>query len=295
MRMNASMLAVGIISTVICPAMGSEGEPAKNPQSVVAIAKRLRVFVLTGQSNSLGTTADPGEKDISPGEDPFDAGIPFFWCNRSARAGDGPTVLYGDSGGKIVSLRPQQGEGKNPLFWGPEIGFGRQLAAAGVTNILIVKASRGGGGNGHWLKNGQMYLHLLQTVRQAVSALPTGTDFDISALLYVQGESDSSAEAKASGERLRLLAKNLRRDLPHAQNMKVVVGGIAAVGANRDIVRDQQSRLSTTDPTFLYINTLDLRPKLYDQLHFNKSAKLELGSRMADAWLATGDPSPKAR
>jgi hypothetical protein len=133
----------------------------------------------------------------------------------------------------------------------------------------------------------------VQTVRQAVSALPAGTTFDIAALLYVQGESDSEAEAKASGERLRLLAQNLRIDLPHAENMKVLVGGIAAAGPNRDIVRDQQSRLPATDPSFLYISTLDLRPKLYDQLHFNKSAKLELGLRMADAWLAASDLSPK--
>ncbi len=269
------------------------GEPEDCPRSDVTIAKHLKVFVLTGQSNSLGTTADPEEKDVSPGEDPLDGSIPFFWCNRSTRAGDGLSVLYGDSGGKITNLQAQQGEGKNPLFWGPEIGFGRRLMAAGVTNILIVKASRGGGGNEHWLKDGEMYRHILQTVRQALSALPTGTDFDISALLYVQGESDSEAAAEVSGERLRLLAENLRTDLPHAQSMKVLVGGIAAAGESRDIVREQQSRLSETDPTFLYINTLDLRPQLYDQLHLNKSAKLELGSRMADVWLATENLSLK--
>ena len=129
-----------------------------------------------------------------------------------------------------------------------------------------------------------MYQHVVETVRQAVSALPRGTDFDIAALLYVQGESDSEAEAKASGERLRLLAENLRKDLPNAVNMKVIVGGIAAAGPNRDIVRDQQSSLPATDSTFHYVNTLHLRSQLYDQLHFNKSAKLELGRRMADAW-----------
>ncbi len=273
----------------LCHAEGSESQPSGSDKVAVSLAKHVRVFVLTGQSNSLGTTADPGEKDVSPGKDALDAAIPFFWSNRSTRAGDGPSVLYGDSGGKIVSLRVQQGELDNPSFWGPEIGFGRRLAAAGVTNILIVKASRGGGGNGFWLKNGEMYLHVVETVRQAVSALPQGKDFDIAALLYVQGESDSESEAKASGDRLRLLAQNLRKDLPNAGNMTVLTGGIAAAGHNRDIVRDRQSGLPATDPTFRYINTLDLQSQLYDQLHFNKSAKLKLGSRMADAWLATGD------
>lgn len=257
--------------------------------------KRVQVFVLTGQSNSLGTTSDPAERDISPGVDPLDAAIPFFWCNRSTRAGDGPAMSYGSSDGRIVTLQAQQGEGADPQFWGPEIGFGRRLAAAGVANILIIKASRGGGGNGYWLKGSpddQMYWHVVKTVRQAVSALPKDTNFHIAALLYVQGESDSSAEAGASAERLMTLARHLREDLPHAAEMKVVVGGIAAAGPNRDIVRARQSHLPAVDRTFRYIDTLDLQPQLYDQLHFNKSAKLELGRRMADAWLAWAKEIP---
>lgn len=298
MRSATSMAIVGVACTGICLAAAEPEATTPSRPAAVAIAGQVRVFVLTGQSNSLGTTADPGEKDISPGEDPLDARIPFFWRNRSARAGDDPAMLYGDSGGSIVSLRAQQGEGANPQFWGPEIGFGRRLAAAGVTNLLIVKASRGGGGNTFWLKGGpddHMYQHVVQTVQQAVSALPRGTEFDIAALLYVQGESDSESEAKASGERLRLLARNLRNDLPRAGNMKVLVGGIAAAGPSRDLVRAEQSGLPAIDPAFSYVNTLDLVPQLYDGLHFSKSAKLELGRRLADAWLAAGGRGPEGR
>lgn len=68
--------------------------------------------------------------------------------------------------------------------------------------------------------------------------------------------------------------------------MKVLVGGIADAGPNRDIVRAWQSGLPMTDPAFRCVETLDLRPQLYDQLHFNKNAKLELGRRMADTWLS---------
>ena len=253
-----------------------------------ADGRNLKIFVLTGQSNSLGTTADKKEPDITPGKDPLDAQIPFFWSNRSTRAGDGPAVLYDDSGGKIVSLRAQKGEGADPLFWGPEIGFARQLAARGVKDFLVVKASRGGGGNSFWVKgaaNDHMYRHVLDTVRRAVQAIPTGIGFEVAALLYVQGESDNAVEAAASGERLRLLAKNLRQDLPHAAAMRVIIGGIASGGKNSDVVRAQQSALPAVDPSFRYIDTLDLRPQRYDNLHFSKGAKLELGRRMAGAWL----------
>jgi hypothetical protein len=265
-----------------------DGPPVAAAPVGFAQGRRVKVFVLTGQSNSLGTTGDPNETDITPGSDPLDEKIPFFWANRSTRAGDGPAMLYGNSGGRIVTLCAQQGEGVDPLFWGPEIGFGRTLAAAGQQAFLIVKASRGGGGNGYWLKGNSddhMYRHVVETVRQAVQALPSGTDFEISALLYVQGESDHAAEAAVAGERLRLLAANLRKDLPHAAGMRVLIGGIALGGTNQDLVRAQQSALPATDPTFRYVDTLDLRPQRYDHVHFSKPAKLELGRRLAKAWL----------
>ena len=249
---------------------------------------RLKIFLLTGQSNSLGTTADPDEKNIYPGENPVDQEIPFFWRNRSTLNQDGVARLYGDSEGRITTLQPQQGEGKNPAFWGPEIGFGRELVSDGIKDFLIVKASRGGGGNGFWVKNSSddhMYRHVVETVQLAVSALPSGMKFDITAMLYVQGESDSEEEANISAERLILLAANLRNDLPHARDMKVVTGGIAAPGPRRDIVRKQQSLPPTMDHSFVYVDNADLSTQLYDQLHFNKRAKLEIGRRMARAWL----------
>jgi sialidase-1 len=265
-----------------------DGPPVASAPVRFTKGRRVKVFVLTGQSNSLGTTEDPKEADITPGTDPLDEGIPFFWANRSTRAGDGPAMLYGDSGGNIVTLRAQQGEGVDPLFWGPEIGFSRALAAAGRQDFMIVKASRGGGGNGYWLKGNSddhMYRHVVETVRQAVQALPPGTDFEICALLYVQGESDHAVEAAAASERLRALAANLRQDLPNAAGMRVLIGGIALGGKNQDIVRAQQSALPAADPTFRYIDTLDLRAQRYDNAHFSKPAKLELGQRLAKAWL----------
>lgn len=253
-----------------------------------ANGQQVKIFVLTGQSNSLGTTADRKEPDITPGQDARDAQIPFFWANRSSRSGDGAAKLYDDSGGRIVTLRAQKGDGANPLFWGPEIGFARHLAANGMKDFLVIKASRGGGGNSYWMKGGRddhMYHHVIETVQQAVKALPQGVTFEIAALLYIQGESDSPAEAAVSGERLRLFAENLRKDLPNATAMKVIIGGIASGGEKSDVVRAGQSALATNDPTFRYIDTLDLRGQRYDNLHFSKGAKLEIGRRMAGAWL----------
>ena len=192
-------------------------------------------------------------------------------------------------GGGITYLQAQQGQGANPLFWGPEIQFARSLYAAGVRDVMIIKGSRGGGGNTWWFKNAgnpQMYQHLVTIVGQAVAALPPGDTFEIVGFLYLQGESDDSTEANISGSRLATLIGNLRQDLPQAARMHAVIGGIATAGATRDIVRAQQAALAAGDPTIDYFSTLDLQGNLYDNLHFDKPAKRILGDRYAQAFLA---------
>jgi len=262
--------------------------PPVSATPVFPQGRRVKVFVLTGQSNSLGTTEDPDEKDITPGKDPLDEQIPFFWSNRSSRVGPGLPLLYGDSGGRIVMLQAQQGEALNPQFWGPEIGFGRTLAAAGQKDFMIIKASRGGGGNSYWLKGSaddHMYRHIVDTVKAGIAALPTGTEFEMVGMLYLQGESDSPAEAAVAGERLRTLAVNLRRDLPNASGMRVLIGGTVISGKVQDVVRAQQSALPGQDPTFRFVENMSWLPRRYDGAHYVKSAKLELGRRLGQAWL----------
>ena len=46
--------------------------------------------------------------------------------------------------------------------------------------------------------------------------------------------------------------------------------------------------LLVTPATITCIDTMDLRAKRYDNLHFSKGAKLELGQRMAKVWLEWG-------
>ena len=165
----------------------------------------MDVYVLTGQSNSLGTTDDPRHPGQEPPPDPADSTMHFWWSNV-----EDAELCYGAGG--IAALGVQQGNTDNPNFWGPEFGFCRRLRQHTPHQpILFVKASRGGGGNGNWLKEGgHMYGHVVKQVRAALAALPPGQGYRLRALLYIQGESDSPAEAAASGERLEALIRNLR-------------------------------------------------------------------------------------
>lgn len=268
-----------------------------------AYAADVDVYLLTGQSNSLGTSGDPTEVDASPGAAASDATTRFFWSNVSAANGTYPIgTLYGDSAGAITTLRAQQGDGgANSVFWGPEIGFARAMADAGHANVMVIKASRGGGGNTLWSEaafqsnpnSGHMYQHVLDAVHAATADLTNaGHTFRIAGLMYLQGESDSAAEAGVAGQRFVELLNNLRADLPNASNMHAVIGGIAAAGSNRDLVRVRQSAVALADPTIDYFTNIDLAGSLYDGLHFNKPAKLEIGRRYARRFLQAAGEFP---
>ena len=263
------------------------------PKGTADTLPPLDVFVLTGQSNSLGTVDPRDIREPGPDESHQDLQVPFFWSNRSTRAGDGKSTLIGNSGGKFVSLRAQQGEGTNPVFWGPEIGFSRSLIDAGQQDFVIIKASRGGGGNRFWSKGSQddhMYQHVLKTVADAVRVIPDGRRYHIRAILYVQGESDSEMESKVSGKRLESLIANLRSDLPHAADARLLVGGIATTGNRRDVVRSGQAAAAERNNAVEYVDNADLRSHLYDGLHFNSAAKLTVGQRLAARWIDISEP-----
>ncbi|MEA1952604.1 MAG: sialate O-acetylesterase [Planctomycetota bacterium] len=258
----------------------------------------IKVYVLTGQSNSLGTlyAEVAAGTDYSPGADPADAATPFFWSNFWSG-----TIDIGDSGGAITTLQMQQGYDTgsyvHPAFWGPEFGFARKMHAQGKggEDILIVKVSRAGGGNTYWSKEagGHMYNDILSTVSAATDELDSaGKSFEIAGLMYLQGESDSTAEAAIAGTRLGTLISNLRADLPNAANMYAVIAGVTAASTNRDTVRTQQAALAAADPMIDYFSNLDVELYSGDNLHLTKASKLIVGERFADAFLAHELPEP---
>ncbi|MFT7489010.1 MAG: hypothetical protein ACI9OU_001410 [Candidatus Promineifilaceae bacterium] len=242
---------------------------------------------MTGQSNSLGTT-NGSEPDLSPGVDAADARVQFYWHNVA-----NVSTSIGDSGGVFTTLQEQQGGyyPRSATHWGPEFNCARTLYRSGVRDVGIIKASRGGGGNINWSKadGGHMYTHVTSTVAQAAADLvANGHTFEVVGLMYLQGESDSGAEAALASNRLSLLIANLRTDLPNASGMVAVIGGIALSGATRDVVRAQQAALAAGDASVTYFSNLDLQAEVTDGLHFNKAAKLTIGKRYADAFIQAG-------
>ncbi|MGB0992226.1 MAG: sialate O-acetylesterase [Akkermansiaceae bacterium] len=252
----------------------------------VALGTHYKLFILTGQSNSLGVT-NGGEPDPTAGTDAADQHVKFFWHNVV-----NASTSLGNSGGAFTTLQDQQGGvySGSATHWGPEVEFARTLYRAGVRNFGVIKASRGGGGNGLWRKSplGHMYTHVVDTVTAATTALTNdGHTYEIAGLLYLQGESDNGSEAAAAGTRFKELVDNLRTQLT-APNMHAVIGGISAPGGNRDTVRTNQAAIAASTAYIDYFENIDQQTRLHDGLHLNRAAKVTVGNRYAQMFLNAG-------
>ncbi|NWK54757.1 hypothetical protein HW115_03995 [Verrucomicrobiaceae bacterium N1E253] len=261
--------------------------------SPCALAEHHQLFILTGQSNSLGTT-NGGENDPTSGSDPADQHILFSWhnvVNSSTSIGhSGQTLTPASGSADFTTLQDQQGGhyAGSATHWGPEMEFARGLYRAGVRNFGVIKASRGGGGNTNWHKDsgGHMYQHILDTVSEAVASLPPTDSYEIAGLLYLQGESDNASEAAAAGTRLKELTDNLRADLAHAANLYTVAAGTTAAGGTS--ATNQAAIAASTSYIDFFANT-DLSNQLApDGLHLNKEGKTIVGRRFTQAFLNAG-------
>lgn len=252
----------------------------------------LNVFIVTGQSNSLGIIKDGEPFEVAP--DPVDQKIRFFWVDRDPRAN-----IVSTSGGEIKTMQHQQlDNGRNHGHWSFEITCARDLYKAGIKNLMFIKASRGGGGSKFWAKGSDddhMYQAVVETVNAALLKLKEEkTPFRIRGLLYLQGESDGS-DAPIADQRAKTLLENLRKEFPFAQEMKMYLGEIAGSRGSMDITRQKHQELAERDEDFYFVPTKDLREsKLYkDNLHFNNEAKHEIGRRFAKTILESAKPSQK--
>lgn len=261
-------------------------------------ARTLRIFVLTGQSNSLGTPATTATNMVLPRvlDHSADAQVPFYWDNTADGTLAGDAGL-GDSSGQWTNLCPQLGGyyALSAEHWGPEIGFGRLLWDAGYRDFGIVKASCGGGGNSFWEKTNadhHMYDKVVSTVSNAVRILPPGfTNHQVVGLLYLQGESNSTTEAAEADVRFASLLANLRADLPNASGMKAVIGQIASdTSSTRLTTTQKQSALAAARSDIGYAPATGLAVHNVDGLnvHYAADSLIVLGERMASEALLLG-------
>jgi hypothetical protein len=229
-------------------------------------AETTKVFLLAGQSNMVG------------------------WCNNGSLPQElqqpRPDIhIYW--GGVWTHLRP--GLGGNSSCFGPEITFCRDIVDVQPgEDIVFVKYAVGGTNlwNDWRPTDGVQYINFMNAVDNALLSV---SEPEIIGMIWMQGESDAWSlhstleHAQEYQQNLTNFIQSVRADLG-VPDLPFVIGRISQshLWIWRDIVRQAQVNVSQTVPNTALVVTDDL-PLLTDNMHYNASGTVTLGTRFADA------------
>lgn len=277
----------------------------------VCSAKELKIFLLTGQSNSLGAVkGNPASPELLKKYEPKKT---LYWHeNFGQREG-----VFPGASTSWEQVRPAMPRYNGNLCMGPEYGFAFTLEKNGWfkdADVAVVKASRDGGDNSHWRKNGQAYRTLVQAVKNACAGVDRSkySKVEFVGLLYLQGESNAGTSVPESASRFLELLGNLAADLKPYGDTSALAAQKAVLGENanwagknesdpetgnltgglegRDTevqgktTRQVMKDLAESRPSLGYAPTRDL-PKLTagDQMgvHYSGQSQISIGARFA--------------
>lgn len=246
------------------------------------------VYILTGQSNSLGAvkgspaTQEQLERYKSPAK---------LWNGNMVR----------DSGEKFdkspawQDVQPQLPEYNGNRCMGPEYGFAHmmhrlKLHSGGNRQLSIIKASLDGGGNSFWMPDKTAWISLSSTVQEALAALPGETK--VYGLLYLQGESDKGNEISLAPERFLDLHARLKQKVGK-KGLPIAVVGECATWHGRE-GKDAQGNTSaalmqdmaTKKKNIGWVHTRDLTKITSGDnmgVHYDGKSQITIGARFAYA------------
>lgn len=253
--------------------------------------KKIKVFILAGQSNMEGR-AD-GNKLL-----PRD-------LERLSKVQNKVQLAFNYE--PIVPLKPVKPSQEieeiynRELMFGPELFFGIELSEIWPDEkILIIKLSEGGSSlhgcwNPKWSEDNakvmgeeeetKLYSVMIEYVEQTLSAYKK-YEYEICALLWVQGETDAGNKiaAEAYGRNLQQLISHVRQDLENDRlpfllfqvgHGKVIEGMMKTTQLVPNVTLIPQSLDSTS---------VNFYPKM-DNGHYNYEGMKKLGERFAEYFL----------
>ncbi len=252
------------IATIVCNAQGKETRPVK-------------IFILGGQSNMDGCGLAE-ELPVAYAKPPENS---MTWDNKKNEW----TRLGTDSFAE-----------RREFKFGPEIAFAKVLAKKFPDHTIAIVKTSGGGTKlwKHWLPDQPMYIRFLKNFENAIESLETkGTPFEISGMLWMQGESDAEFLdwANAYEDNLKVLFEAVRlqtgkKELPIVMG-RISIGLLRKTPWNFDftpVVQEAQDIVSSQDKNVYIINTDKLKT-LKDNTHFNTEAQIWLGKKMGKIML----------
>lgn len=263
----------------------------------------ILTFVMAGQSNAVGYRSN--NRNALP--EAIRNGVPGVlgaWLvgNKNNNA----LVPFTSNGWGTLDLQ-NVGTSNGP-FWpnsegfGPEITLARQLQLHYETDIAVMKFAVNGaslfenfdpGNTGTSGYYDEMRDYLL--ARRAELEIQEDREASIEAFFWLQGESDASSNspqpASADGYQANLedFVQTVRADLG-VPELWFIASQInprseAFTEENLAKVNNALAAVSVDDPRFRLSPAIDLHPASGDELHFDSPQTMEIGERLATAYL----------
>ncbi|KAK8477670.1 hypothetical protein V6N13_085641 [Hibiscus sabdariffa] len=149
----------------------------------------------------------------------------------------------------------------------------------------LVPCAVGGTAIEEWDRGQQLYENMLKRSKESLK-----TKGEIKALLWYQGESDTSShhDAEAYKGNMERLIHNVREDLG-LPSLPIIQVAIASGGEYMEKVREAQLGIDLPNVTCVDAKGLPLKE---DNLHLTTEAEVSLGRMLADAFLTKFNAAP---
>jgi len=269
--------------------------------ATAAEGSTMHLYILTGQSNSLGSVKG---SPATPEQLAQYASAGQLWngnMNQSTGA------LY-ESQPTWTTVAPQLPSYNGNNCMGPEYGFSYMMlhkgwidAAAG-DGMGVIKASLDGGGNHCWVKGSNAYNSILSSVKNAINEMRESgayANISLEGLLYQQGESNSADEAAVAQTRYLEFLRNLKADLEAAgYDSSLLVQSVlgepatwdnpdhAASTTNSTATAVQLKALADSSDDIGWVRTRDLSKITSGDsmgVHYDGKSQITIGARYAYA------------
>ncbi|XP_030472598.2 probable carbohydrate esterase At4g34215 [Syzygium oleosum] len=251
--------------------------PSQPPPPSPPAPPAKHIFILSGQSNMAGrggVTRHHGWDGVVPPECRPDPS--FLRLTAALRWEEAREPLHRD-----IDTRKTCGVGPGMAFANAlrERGVG---AGGAAVVVGLVPCAVGGTAIREWARGEHLYESMVRRARESVK--DGGGGGEIKALLWYQGESDTSAEHDAEAYRgsMEALIKNVRGDLG-LPSLPVIQVAIAS-GDGRYMDRVRRAQLEINLPNVVCVDAKGL-PLKDDHLHLTTQAQVRLGRMLADAYL----------
>lgn len=247
-----------------------------------------RIILMGGQSNMVGYT----QYATLYADDNFD----FDSYDGSAQ---NVKMISNCENKKIDSFTETIfGLGRNNSCFGPEVGLAHELKKDNDINYWLVKVAWGACDLAtDWASTNmdegpsEMYTRLLEEAESAIDILVNDegiTDYDISAMLWMQGEADGASSKLAFHyeENLSQFIDDLRKDL-NAPEMFFIDAYISDSTSLYELINDAKLEIAKSKENCIAIDTVEagLETNPSDRYHYEPYSMIKLGELFGEQLL----------